>query len=119
MPSHRVPITPIERNRRLLNSVFKFNPSSKLYKVVIKRGGDKKKYFYLHQIITILKNHIRRSGLYDMKNPSTILCCPELEEAFGKKSLHVSEIRELVIKHVVRVSKVLLLLNDPDHSQGG
>ncbi len=113
MSSNRALTTPMERNIRLLNSVFKFN-------VVIKRGGDKKKYFYLHQILTILKNYIRRNGLYDKKNPSTILCYPELEEAFGKKSLHVTEIRKLVLKHVTRVSRYLLLLaNDADQSQGG
>ena len=120
MSSNRALTTPMERNIRLLNSVFKFNPSSKLHNVVIKRGGDKKKYFYLHQILTILKNYIRRNGLYDKKNPSTILCYPELEEAFGKKSLHVTEIRKLVLKHVTRVSRYLLLLaNDSDQSQGG
>ena len=120
MSSHRVHITPIKRSRRLLNSVFKFNPSSKLYNVVIKRGGDKSKYFYLHQILTILKNYIRTNGLYDKKNPSTILCCPELEEAFGRKSLHITEIRKMVLKHVTRVRRDLLLLaNDPDHSLGG
>ena len=59
MSSNRDLITPIERNRRLLDSVFKFNPSSKLYNIVIKRGGDKKKYFCLHEILTILKNYIR------------------------------------------------------------
>ncbi len=120
MSSNRDLITPIERNRRLLDSVFKFNPSSKLYNIVIKRGGDKKKYFCLHEILTILKNYIRMNGLYDKKNSSTILCCPELEEAFGRKSLNITEIRTMVLKHVTRVRRDLLLLaNDPDHSLGG
>ena len=120
MSSNRGPLTPIERNRRLLNSVIKFKPSSQLYNVVINRGGNRKKYFCLHEILTILKNYIRRNGFYDKNNPSIILCCPELEEAFGKKFLHITEIRNLVMKHVIRVSRYSLLLAEgPEHSLGG
>ena len=43
--------------------------------------------------MTILKDAIRSEGLYDEKNPSIIMCSPDLEESLGMKALHVTQIR--------------------------
>ena len=93
MSLNGVLVTPIEQNRSLLNSVFKFKPSSKLYYFVRSKGGVNKTLFTLAEILTILKDAIREEGLYDEKNPSIILCSAHLEEALDMKALHVTEIR--------------------------
>ena len=41
--------------------------------------------------------------LFDEGNPSIILCSGELEEALDMRALHVTEIRDLVLKHLVRI----------------
>ena len=45
------------------------------------------------QVLTVLKNVIRGEGQFDEKNPSIIMCSPDLEEALNMKALHVTEIR--------------------------
>ena len=120
MPRTSAPLTPLEANRKLLNSVYEFRPSSKLYNIVIKKGGFRKKYFTLAEILTILKNYIRRDGLYDEENPTVIICSMELESSFGKKTLHLSEVRTLTLKHLIKVNRNSLLVNtDPDCKVGG
>jgi len=103
MSLNGVLVTPIEQNRSLLNSVFKFKPSSKLYYFVRSKGGVNKTLFTLAEILTILKDAIRGEGLYDEKNPSIIMCSGDLEAALDMKALHVTEIRDLVLKHLVKI----------------
>ena len=43
-------VTPIEENRSLLNSVFKFKNNSKLYSFVMRKGGVKKTLFTLAEV---------------------------------------------------------------------
>merc|ERR1712024_295124 len=99
--SNGIVLTPIEQHRSLLNSIFKFKPTSKLHAYITLRTGINKSLFTLAEILTILKDTIRGEGLYDEKNPSIILCSRDLEEALNMKALHVTEIR---------YKKLLLLL---------
>ena len=48
---------------------------------------------FIVQVLTVLKNVIRGEGQFDEKNPSIIMCSPDLEEALNMKALHVTEIR--------------------------
>ena len=41
--------------------------------------------------------------MYDEKNPSIILCSRDLEEALNMKALHVTEIRDLVLSHLIKL----------------
>ena len=50
MSLNGVLVTPIEQNRSLLNSVFKFKPNSKLYNFVTNKGGVDKKLFTLAEV---------------------------------------------------------------------
>ena len=40
-----------------------------------------------------MKDIIRGEKLFDLQNPSIIICSNELEEAINMKALHVTEIR--------------------------
>ena len=95
---------PIERNRSLLWSLFKFKPNSKLHSFITGKGGNGINLFTLAHILTILKDVIRGEGLYDEKNPSIIMCSPDLEAALNMKALHVTEIRDLVLTHLIRIN---------------
>ena len=58
MALNGVLVTPIEQNRRLLNSVFKFKPSSKLYNFVTRKGGVNKTLFTLAEVKQFPYNNI-------------------------------------------------------------
>ena len=103
MSPNGIVLTPIEQHRSLLNSIFKFKPISKLHAYITLRTGINKSLFTLAEILTILKDAIRGEGLYDEKNPSIILCSRDLEEALNMKALHVTEIRDLVLSHLIKL----------------
>ena len=46
---------------------------------------------------------VRGEGLFDPPNPSIILCSPDLERALNMKALHVTEVRNQVLYHVIKV----------------
>lgn len=96
-------VTPVELNKNLLNTLFKFQPLSKLKRFLISKTGVEKTYYSLAEILTILKDVIRGEGMFDPANPSVILCSPDLEEALNMRALHVTEIRDLVLSHITKV----------------
>jgi len=103
MSSNGVIVTPVEQHKSLLNKLFKFKPDSKLHEYVIKRGNTNKRFFTLAEILSTLRDAIRGEGLYDEKNPSIIICSSDLERALDMKALHVTEIRDLVLSHMIRI----------------
>ena len=96
-------VTPVELNENLLNTLFKFNPMSRLKSYLISKTGVEKTYYSLLEILTVLKDIIRGEGMFDHSNPSVILCSQDLEEALNMRALHVTEIRDLVLSHLTRV----------------
>ena len=96
-------VTPVELNKNLLNTLFKFNPLSKLKCFLVSKTGVEKTYYSLAEILTILKNIIKGEGMFDHANPSVIICSPELERALNMKALHVTEIRDLVLSQITKV----------------
>ena len=87
-----------------LNTLVKFQPGSKLKSFLVKKTRVEKTYYTLVEIMIILKDIIRGEGLFDDTNPSIILCDKELEEALDKKALHVTEIRDVVLKELIKIS---------------
>jgi hypothetical protein len=76
----------IELNKNLLNTLFKFQPLSKLKRFSISKTDV-----------------MRGEGMFDPANPSVILCSEDLEEALNMRALHVTEIRDLVLSHITKV----------------
>ena len=101
--SNSAVITHVELNQNLLNTLFKFNPLSKLKRFLSDKTGVEKAFYSLAEILTILKNIIRGEGMFDHANPSVIICSPELERALNMKALHVTEIRDLVLSQITKV----------------
>ena len=101
--SNSAVITHVELNQNLLNTLFKFNPLSKLKRFLSDKTGVEKALYSLAEILTILKNIIRGEGMFDHANPSVIICSPELERALNMKALHVTEIRDLVLSQITKV----------------
>ena len=93
-----------QKVKNLLNTLFKFEPGSKLKSFLVKKTRVEKTYYTLAEILIILKDIIRGEGLFDDTNPSIILCSKELEEALDKKALHVTEIRDVVLKELIKIS---------------
>ena len=50
-------------------------------------------YRYFCQVLNVLKETIRDEEMFDVNNPSIILCDEELEAALGRKTLSVTQIR--------------------------
>lgn len=104
MSSDGVLVTPVELNRNLLNSFFKFKPQSKLELFIMKKKNIlDKKIFTLAEVLTYLKEIIRGERLFDLKNPSIIICDNDLEDALNMKALHVTEIRDLVLAQLTKL----------------
>ena len=99
-----MPLTPIEKNRRLLLSVFRFKQHSKLYIYIIKKGATQKTFYTLVEILNILRISIRTEGLHDVNHPSTILCCDDLENVLDTKSLQAKDLRGKVLEHLIKIN---------------
>jgi len=110
------PQTVVEQNRSLLRSLFKFRQESSLLSYVNNKNGTEKKYYTLAEILTVLKDTIRGEKLYDEKNPSIILCSDELENVLNMKALHVTEIRDLVLGHLIKIQDEAFLAKFRHHT---
>ena len=94
-----------ELNYKLLNTSFLFKPGSKLRDFLLEKGGIiNKKYHLLLEIMIGLKDIIKEEILFDIGNPRIILCSPSLEDSLNRKAVHVSEIRNEVLKHLIIAS---------------
>jgi len=109
MSSNGVLVTPVELNRSLLNSLFKFKPDSKLQPFIARKTNQDKTIYTLAEVLTHLKDIIRGEKLFDLQNPSIIICSNELEEAINMKALHVTEIRDLVLSQLTKVQDQTIL----------
>ena len=95
-------VNPVQLNTNLLNTIFQFNPRSKLKRFLVRKTGGEKTYYSLAEILTSLKNIIRKEEMFDQANPSIILCSTGLERALDMKALHVTEIRDLVLSQITK-----------------
>lgn len=93
----------IEINQELLSSFYAFKSGSSLKAYFQNKIPEFKHCYTLHKILSFLKNIIQDEQLFDAQNPAIILCSEDLENAFNKKTIHVSEIRGLVSDQLLRL----------------
>ena len=60
----------------------------------------RKRDYNLYEVILALKKLIVSEKLYDPQNPTVILCNEFLEDALEVKALHVTEVKDFVIKQM-------------------
>ena len=101
------------RNRDLLNTMFKFKKNAPLQEFIHGQTKVNKKYYSLAEILTILKDTISSEKMFDERNPSVIICSQSLETALNQRALHVTEVRDLVITQLERLSDQSLRDNQP------
>ena len=89
-----------ELNQITLYSRYRFKPESKLKEYLYIKTNIKRSYYMLVEILEDLKVIVRSEKLYDPKNPSIIMCDPDLEIALNMKDLHVTEVREQILKQL-------------------
>ena len=89
-----------ELNQITLYSRYRFKPLSKLREYLFIKTKVKRSYYMLMEILEDLKVIVRSEKLYDPKNPSIIMCDPDLEIALNMKDLHVTEVREQILKQL-------------------
>ena len=95
-------ITPAELNSNQLNTIYQFNPRSRLKRFLARRTGSRRDYYSLHEVLMSLQQIIRKERMFDHSNPAIIICSSELERALDMKALHVSEIRDLVLLQLTK-----------------
>jgi len=64
-----------------------------------------KEHWALAEILTELKEVIKAKQMFDYNNPSIIMCDVELEAALDMKALHVTEIRNLILRQLEKVEE--------------
>ena len=111
MPLRRSDMTPAVSNQDLLASIFEFRPNSRLYRFINFRRKCNKSLFTFKEVLVSLRDIILEEGLYDERNPSVILCSPELEAALNMKALHITEVRNVVLKHLFLINPNLALVD--------
>ena len=72
-----------------------------LKEYICRKGGIKREEFTLEKIFTILIDTIREEQLFDYGNTQVIFCSPELERCLRVKALHVSQLKELLLKRMM------------------
>ena len=92
-----------ELNQITLYSRYRFKPESKLKEYLYIKTNIKRSYYLLVEIMEKIKVIVRSEKLYDPKNPSIIMCDPNLETALNVKDLHVTEVRHQILKHLTLV----------------
>jgi hypothetical protein len=89
-----------------LLSTYKFKQGSPLKTYLHFKMQEKyKKHstFTLRHLLGDLKYILKKEKLYDPLNPAIILCDARLERVLDIKALHVSEVKEHVLTHLVLV----------------
>ena len=118
MSSTGTTVIKLQGGRSLLNSIFKFKGSSKLQKFIKEKGRIQKTLFTLAEILTVIKETVRREGLYDERNPPLIMCSEELESAINMKVLHISELMSIVLSHLQIISNEEFIERYCQNSEG-
>merc|ERR1712088_773916 len=63
--------------------------------------------YTLYEVLLALKEIVSREKLFDRSNPTLIICNSELEDALEMKALHITEIKNQVLKHFLSQEKVI------------
>jgi len=98
------------RNKRTLTktqktaSYYEFKASSTLKAYLSKRDPDCHYPRILEDILKRICIILEEEGQFDKRNPSIIICNPDLEQALNMKALHVSELEPIVVSHLIKQS---------------
>ena len=101
---HQYP-SPQEFNLIRLYSRYRFKPDSRLREYLFNKTNIKRSYYMLIEIMENIKVIVRSEKLFDLKNPSIIMCDRDLEIALDMKDLHVTEIRNQILKQLTLVKQ--------------
>jgi len=93
-------------NVEILLAVYQFKPGSPLQKYLKTKMPEKYNFmtFTFANLLSDLKYIIKKEFLFDILNPSIIICDSDLEAALNIKALHVTEVRDCVLTQLERVS---------------
>ena len=79
--------------------------------------GWEKTYYTLGEILTTLKRVIAGEKMFDIRNPSIVLCLEEVEKALDQKALHVNEVWDFIMGHLIKVPSETVPLHSLDSDQ--
>jgi len=85
-------------------SYYEFKASSTLKAYLSKRDPDCHYPRILEDILRGICIILEEEGQFDKRNPSIIICNPDLEQALNMKALHVSELEPIVVSHLIKQS---------------
>jgi hypothetical protein len=90
-------------NQQILRSKYKFKEGAPLKEYLQQRVPNLRDTCTLWEVLTMLKEIIRDSLIFDESNPSMIVGDAPLEVALGKKEVHVNEIWGVVQRQLILV----------------
>ena len=89
-----------QMNRHFLASACSFRENSLLRSFLAAKYGFVRFTFSVGEILSMVKEVIRRENLYCQDNPAIVKCTQEIEDVFGLPYLFYGDIRQLVVSHL-------------------
>ena len=83
-----------------LSTIVSFKKGSSLKAYMDGKTKIIKKFYMIGEVLAILKAVISDEKMYDVRNPSIVLCSPELELVLDRKAFHISELTERIMNQV-------------------
>jgi len=78
-----------------------------LAKKLPKRVTLSHRVYSLHQVLVSLRDVMKEADLFDRKNPCVVVCDQELEKALDVKAVHLSQMRDYVLKQMTKGSAMV------------
>jgi len=78
-----------------------------LARKVPKRVTLSHRVYSLHQVLVFLRDVMKEANLFDGKNPCVVVCDQELEQALDVKAVHLSQMRDYVLKQMTEGSAMV------------
>ena len=99
--------THLSTSKVQFDTIVCFKPDSGLKKYIQNKTKIYKTFFTLGEITTILRIVIKREKLYEVRNPTVIICSEELKLALECDALHLSELKEKILTHLTLAPEYL------------
>eukprot|EP00092_Neocalanus_flemingeri_P103610 GFUD01132617.1.p1 GENE.GFUD01132617.1~~GFUD01132617.1.p1 ORF type:complete len:255 (+),score=60.89 GFUD01132617.1:122-886(+) len=81
-------------------TLHKFLEDSTLKQYLFHKTRISKVGYTFSEILRTLVNIIKDEKLFDVRNPSIVICSTELEQALDMRAFHVTELRDLIVLHL-------------------
>ena len=85
--------------------LYSVQPKSSLHSYFTQIGQETTN-ISMHTICSIIKKLIMKGQNFDKNNPSIILCNQLLENIFGMKALHISQVQNALAKSLISINKI-------------